>query len=452
MIGHDYKHLRQADRPVRRRLRHGHVLAVGMLAGASALLMGILPEQADAVRAGPAEIGAVTVEPLSLPPLTEAQTIPLEPTTEEEGDDWREITVRSGDSLARIFSREGLSASELHRIMALGKPVRRLRNLRPGDRIRLRGSNGAVAELVLEEDEARHLRVWREEESYRAERVSLPVERRIGHASGIIHDSLFLAGQQAGLSDTLIMELAQIFGWDIDFALDIREGDRFTVLYEELWLEGRKLRDGRIVAAEFVNRGHTYRAVRFRGPEGDDRFYTPEGRSLRKSFLRTPVEFSRISSRFSLGRRHPILNRIRAHKGVDYAAPRGTPVRATGDGKVEFRGTKGGYGRTIVLRHAGRYTTLYAHLNGYHRKVRKGARVKQGQIIGYVGSSGLATGPHLHYEFRVDGVHRNPLTVRLPAAQPLASTRLSAFQAQATPLLAQLEALDRVLVADRGTP
>jgi murein DD-endopeptidase MepM/ murein hydrolase activator NlpD len=245
----------------------------------------------------------------------------------------------------------------------------------------------------------------------------------------------------------MIMELAAIFGWDIDFALDIRRGDHFTVVYQEYYLEGKKVRDGDILAAEFTNQGKSYRAIRYVDADGNAGFYTPEGLSLRKAFLRTPVKFSRISSRFTLHRKHPILNRIRAHKGVDYAAPRGTPIRATGDGKVVFRGRKGGYGRTIVIQHGSKYSTLYGHMSRYNGKVKLGRRVRQGQVIGYVGSSGLATGPHLHYEFRIDGVHRNPLTVKLPVAEPIAKRYRDDFQKLATPLIAQLELLTRSLVA-----
>ena len=216
------------------------------------------------------------------------------------------------------------------------------------------------------------------------------------------------------------MELANIFGWDIDFALDIRAGDHFTVIYEERFLNGEKIGNGPILAAEFVNQGRSYKAIRYSDAGNRSDYYSPTGLSMRKAFLRTPVDFRRISSRFGK-RKHPILNRMRMHTGVDYAASRGTPIRAAGDGKVIHKGRKGGYGRTVIIQHGGRYSTLYAHMNSYRRGVYTGKRVKQGQIIGYVGSSGRATGPHLHYEFRVNGVHRNPLTVKLPSAKPINS-------------------------------
>ena len=236
------------------------------------------------------------------------------------------------------------------------------------------------------------------------------------------------------------MALAGIFGWDIDFALDIRQGDSFTVMYEELLLDGEKVGDGNIIAAEFINDDRTYRAYRYTDSKEKTEYYSPDGKSMRKPFMRTPVDLARISSRFNLRRKHPVLNKIRAHKGVDYAAATGTAIKATGDGKVVHRGRKGGYGNTIILRHGNTYTTLYAHMSKYARKTGVGSRVKQGQIIGYIGSTGLATGPHLHYEFRVNGVHRNPLKVKLPSAKPLPESEMGRFQTSIQPLIVQLDA------------
>jgi murein DD-endopeptidase MepM/ murein hydrolase activator NlpD len=243
------------------------------------------------------------------------------------------------------------------------------------------------------------------------------------------------------------MELANIFGWDIDFALDIRKGDRFTVLYEEMYVDGEDIGNGTILAAEFVNQGKRYHAVRYTDAGGKTDYYSLDGKSMRKAFLRTPVEFSRISSGFSLGRKHPILNKIRAHKGVDYAAATGTPIKVTGDGKIIFRGKKGGYGNTIIVQHGSKYSTLYAHMSKYRSGLTTGSRVKQGQIIGYIGSSGLATGPHLHYEFRVNDVHRDPLRVKLPGAEPLASKYREDFNKKAEALLAQLDLVRDVQLA-----
>jgi murein DD-endopeptidase MepM/ murein hydrolase activator NlpD len=272
-------------------------------------------------------------------------------------------------------------------------------------------------------------------------------ERRISNASGTINSSLFVAAQKAGLPDNLTMELANIFGWDIDFALDIREGDKFTILYEELYLDGEKVENGDILAAEFINSGKIFQAIRYTDQGGNTDYYSPDGKSMRKQFLRTPVEFSRISSGFSLGRKHPVLNRIRAHKGVDYAASTGTPIKATANGKIIHRGSKGGYGNAIIIQHGTQYSTLYAHMSRYKGGLRKGSRVKQGQIIGYVGSSGLATGPHLHYEFRVNGVHRDPLRVKLPGAPPLDKKYMADFKVKASNMIARLDRVRSVQVA-----
>ncbi|MCB1744589.1 MAG: peptidoglycan DD-metalloendopeptidase family protein, partial [Gammaproteobacteria bacterium] len=243
------------------------------------------------------------------------------------------------------------------------------------------------------------LNMRRTEKGFVGEIAVVPLTRRVKTASGQIENSLFLAGQHAGLSDRLLMELVEIFAWDIDFAQDVRTGDTFTLVYEELLKDGKPVKTDKILAAEYQSRGEVLRAVRYADPSGHAAYYTPDGYAMRKAFMRNPVEFSRISSRFNLNRRHPILHRLRAHKGVDYAAPSGTPIRAAGDGVVQFAGRKRGYGTTIVLQHGSKYTTLYAHMSKLAGGMREGKRVKQGKIIGYVGSTGLATGPHLHYEF-----------------------------------------------------
>ena len=241
------------------------------------------------------------------------------------------------------------------------------------------------------------------------------------------------------MSNNVIMELATIFGWDVDFALDIRQGDNFSLIYQEKYLQGKKVGDGDILVARFENHGNTYTAVRYEDKKGYSQYFTPKGLSMRKAFLRTPVDFTRISSRFNLSRKHPILHKIRAHKGVDYAASRGTPIKAAGDGKVIFSGRKGGYGRVLILQHGTRYTTLYAHLKAFRKGIRVGKRVKQGQVVAYVGSSGLASGPHLHYEFRVNGSHRDPLKVRLPHAKPIDKKRKEQFLHFAKVMVMRLE-------------
>ncbi|MDD5632697.1 MAG: peptidoglycan DD-metalloendopeptidase family protein, partial [Methylococcales bacterium] len=259
----------------------------------------------------------------------------------------------------------------------------------------------------------------------------------VASVQGIINSSLSLAGQKAGLSDDLILQLTNIFAWDIDFATNLHHGDQFTVVYEKP-MAGQNSSDSQIIAAEFVNQGRVLTALRYKDQEGHADYYSPDGRPMRKAFLSTPVDYIRISSGFDTHRKHPILNRIRAHKGIDYAAKTGTPVRSAGDGEITFCGRKGGYGQVMILKHGERYETLYAHLSEFKRGLESGDLVKQGEVIGYVGQTGLATGPHLHYEFHVDGVHRNPETLNVAQSLPLHSEKLADFRAQTRLTLNQL--------------
>ncbi len=363
---------------------------------------------------------------------------------QEEEAEWQTITVREGDNLALIFDRLDLDAGDLDQVMRLGKATEALKHLSPDQELRFRIEDGRFMELLHTIDHRQTLHVARAGDHFTAEIVIEELDVHPAHVTGIIDSSLFEAGQKAGLSDNLIMQLAEVFGYDIDFVLDLRQGDRFTVLYEELYKNGRKIKDGNILAAEFVNDGRVYRAVRYEEEDGRAAYYAPDGRGLRRAFLRTPVAFTRITSYFSRARMHPILHRMRAHQGVDYAAPKGTPVKATGDGRVIFAGWQGGYGNVIMLQHGGSYSTVYGHLNGYAHGVKTGASVRQGQTIGYVGQTGLATGPHLHYEFRVNGVHRDPLKATLPKSPPIASNHLADFQEKTRPLLAQLDEITAV--------
>ncbi|WP_456405136.1 OapA family protein [Thiolapillus sp.] len=355
---------------------------------------------------------------------------------------WVEHTVGKGETLASIFKQQNLSSTLLHKIVSCNPQAKNLARIHPGQKLRFAfNSVNALQQLILERSRVSSLQISATDEGFEAKEVSREVERRFATATGIIESSLFVDGQKAGLSDAQIMELAKIFGWDIDFALEIREGDQFHVIFEEQYIDGEKLRNGPILAAEFVNRGTTYKAIRYTDKAGDTAYYDTQGHAKRRAFIRTPVKFARISSRFTRKRWHPVLKRWRSHKGVDYAASRGTPVKATGNGKVVFRGKKGGYGNVIFLRHGGKYTTVYGHLSRFAKGIKNGKKVKQGQVIGYVGSTGLATGPHLHYEFRVNGVHRNPLTIKLPKSIRLAKKELQRFKKLTAPLVAQLDEL-----------
>ena len=356
--------------------------------------------------------------------------------------DWINVTVAPGDNLSLIFSRLRLSKSDLHTIVSQDGKNSRFRRLMPGQIIRFRVLDSELESLVLELDDLNSLWAERSGKSFSIRTETIEPEIRVAAATAKIRRSLFLDGQKVGLSDALIMRLTDIFGWDIDFALDIREHDHFSVIYEEVYKDNLLIKQGRILAAEFINQGKSLRAVLFTDEHGKSDYYSDQGQAMRKAFLRTPVNFTRISSRFNLKRKHPVLNTIRAHHGVDYAAPHGTPVRATADGKIRSVGTNGGYDRVVEIQHGETYRTLYAHLSRFARGVKRGAWVGQGKIIGYVGKSGLATGPHLHYEFRVNGSHRNPLTVDLPQARPIEKKYLAEFRKRSAPLLDQLARLN----------
>lgn len=361
---------------------------------------------------------------------------------------WLKEKVKKGDSISRIFSRMNLSAGLLHDILNSSDEAKRLARIKPGEMLKVKiDREGNFLGLILERNAIKSLNVQAREDGFSTRTVERGLETRIASNSGVITNSLYQSAQRTGLSDQLIMELANIFGWDIDFALEIRAGDQFSLIYEDEYLDGELYGNGAILAAEFVNQGNVFRAVRYEDENGNSNYYSPDGRSMRKAFLRAPVDFRRISSRFTKARWHPVLGKKRPHKGVDYAAATGTPIKAAGDGRVIFRGRKGGYGNTVIIQHGSQYTTLYGHMSSFKRSVQNGSRVKQGQTIGYVGKSGLATGPHLHYEFRVNGVHRNPLTVKIPAASPINARYKADFEKISKPLLAQLEIISSTQVA-----
>jgi len=351
----------------------------------------------------------------------------------------KEIKVKNGDSMSLVFQRAGLGASVVHKLAYQSEHGQAFSNILPGKFFQfLFHKDGSLYKVVYSLSELERYEATYDGSIFETDQIILTPEIYTNIRSGVIENSLFLDGSSAGLTDNQIMELANIFGWDIDFALEIRKGDRFSVLFEERYLNGEYLGTGRILAAEFVNRNKPIKAVRYEDQNGQASFYTPEGLSMRKAFLRTPLDVFRISSHFNLNRRHPVLNRIRAHKGTDYAAPTGTPVRAAGDGKITFAGVNGGYGNMLKITHRQNYETRYAHLNSFASGIRNGKWVTQGQIIGYVGSTGLATGPHLHYEFYKNGAVRNPVTVTLPNGSPIDSSELENFKLTTSPLLAQL--------------
>jgi murein DD-endopeptidase MepM/ murein hydrolase activator NlpD len=393
---------------------------------------------------------AIATEPLAvaLPPAPLAASVPAGSKADAV---WSERTVARGQTLASLFAAEGLPPALLHRILEASRHRDALVKIRPGQTFGFeRRADGSLSAFRFDPSDGERVVVHIDGTALREEVAQRELQRRVAMAAGRIEHSLFAAADDAGVSDATIMQLANVFGYDVDFAQDLRRGDEFALIYEQVYQEGERLRDGAILGAVFVNDGRRHVAIRFALGDGRFDYFDLDGRSLRKAFLRTPVEFSRISSRFSAGRMHPVLGRMRAHRGVDYAAPTGTPIRAAGDGKVVFRGWQGGYGNVVIVEHGGRYTTLYGHMSRFASDVKVGGRVRQGQTIGFVGMTGLATGPHLHYEFRVGGAHRDPLTVDLPKADPLGGRELARFRAASAPLLAQLElAASRDAVADR---
>jgi murein DD-endopeptidase MepM/ murein hydrolase activator NlpD len=349
-------------------------------------------------------------------------------------------TVRVGrnDTLDAIFRRLALDMADLAVIRQMPGVRPSLDNLKPGDAIELRHSGARIEEFTRQVSETQTLKIIRNAAGFTAQMNPHPVQTRIRSAVASIDSSLFQAAEAAGISDNIALKLAAVFAWDIDFVLDIREGDRFTAVYEQIYQDGKYLRDGELLAAEFVNNGRLYQAVRFVAEGARVGYYTPNGLPMRKAFLRAPVEFTRVSSRFNPHRLHPILNRIRGHMGTDYAAPTGTPVHAAGDGRVSFAGRRGGYGNAVVLAHGGSISTLYGHMSRFAKQTHVGGFFKQGDVIGYVGMTGLATGPHLHYEYLVNGVHKDPQTVHLQGAEPLPAATLPIFQQATAPLLAAL--------------
>jgi murein DD-endopeptidase MepM/ murein hydrolase activator NlpD len=350
-----------------------------------------------------------------------------------------DVTVADGDTLERIFRAQGLAPADLTALRADPALRRNLDRLRPGNLLRFTTEDGRLVGFERQLSLSETLLATRTAGGgFQSGTRIEPLERGMRSAGATITGSLFQSAKEAGISDTMALRIADIFRFDIDFVLDIRPGDSFSVVHEVLSRDGRVLGEGELLAVEFVNQGETYRAVRWVPEGGRPDYYTPEGKSLRKAFLRAPLEFTRVSSRFNLYRRHPILNRMRAHRGVDYAAPIGTPVKAAGGGRVAFVGIKGGYGKVVELTHPGGVRTVYGHLSTFARGLRPGQSISQGQLIGKVGMTGLATGPHLHYEFLLNGVHKDPQKVPLPKAEPVPASQKAAFDAHAGSLLARL--------------
>ena len=338
-----------------------------------------------------------------------------------------EVVVSRNDTMDQLFRRFELNLADLAKLRGLPELRSQMDRLRPGELLRFMHHGGELIGLERKLSDSETLKVTRAADGFNTDVLENPLEIRTRTATATISSSLFQAAADADLDERVAFDLSDIFQYDIDFVLDIQSGDRFTVVYEEVFQDGERLRTGKVLAAKFVNEGREYRAVRYVDSDGHAEYFSPDGKSLRKAFIRAPVQFSRISSRFNPSRRHPVLNTIRAHRGVDYAAPIGTPVRAAGDGRVRFVGRQGGYGNVIELQHGSGVVTVYGHLSRFATQIRKGQQVELGKVIGYVGKTGLATGPHLHYEYRIRGVHKNPQTVPLPDAEPISAGELDRF-------------------------
>ncbi|MCY0110000.1 peptidoglycan DD-metalloendopeptidase family protein [Pseudomonas monsensis] len=352
----------------------------------------------------------------------------------------REVVVSKGDTLSTLFEKVGLPAAAVHEVLASDKQAKQFSQLKHGQKLEFELTpEGQLASLHSKVSDVETISLTKNDKGYAFNRVTAKPTVRTAYVHGVINSSLSQSAARAGLSHSLTMDMASVFGYDVDFAQDIRQGDEFDVIYEQKVVNGKAVGTGPILSARFTNRGKTYTAVRYTNKQGNSSYYTADGNSMRKAFIRTPVDFARISSKFSMGRKHPILNKIRAHKGVDYAAPRGTPIKAAGDGKVLLAGRRGGYGNTVIIQHGNTYRTLYGHMQGFAKGVKTGGTVKQGQVIGYIGTTGLSTGPHLHYEFQVNGVHVDPLGQKLPMADPIAKSERARFLAQSQPLMARMD-------------
>jgi murein DD-endopeptidase MepM/ murein hydrolase activator NlpD len=383
---------------------------------------------------------------IEVPTPSEAISIESEPYPEVPTP-WKEVTVAPGDNLSAIFADTGLSPTELHQIMQLGQNVQVLEKIIPGRKLLFDiDSGGALNGLKYELSQVKSLLITKNDNLYSARNLTYNPSVFETFRSATItgnRPSLYESGKYSGLSDAILMELSYVFQWDISFALDLRQGDSYSLLYEENFLDGVKVRDGKILSAQFNNMGKSYSAVVYQSEDGDRNYFTPDGKSMRKAFIRDPVHFSRVSSSFNLKRLHPIHKRVMPHKGIDYVANRGTPIIASGDGKVSIARQNSSSGKYIVIQHGEQYTTKYLHLSKFARGIRVGKRIKQGQVIGYVGATGWATAPHLHYEFLLNGVHRNPRTVKLPKAKPISATERERFLIQTADYVERLYSMNR---------
>ncbi|MDV6340732.1 peptidoglycan DD-metalloendopeptidase family protein [Nitrosomonas sp. Is24] len=362
---------------------------------------------------------------------------------------WRQENIRRGDTIAAILNRLDVSNQDSTDFLQAARGSRAMRQLKPGQTVYAQTTaDGELLTLRYFFGNEELFLMEKTDDAFKMTEQSVELDTRVHMKSGEINSSLFAATDNAGIPNNIAMQLTEIFASEIDFYRDLRQGDRFTVVYETFANDnGKRAKTGRVLAAEFVNKGKSHQAIYFKAFNGADGYYTPAGESLRKAFLLSPLTFSRVSSGFTNARFHPILKEWRAHRGIDYAAPTGTPVKATASGIVAFSGSQKGYGNLVVLKHNGKYETAYGHLSRFASGMSKGKRISQGDVIGYVGSTGMATGPHLHYELRIDGVQRDPTNVVLPSAPPIAKRDLNTFQKETHALVARLNIMRNIHLA-----
>jgi murein DD-endopeptidase MepM/ murein hydrolase activator NlpD len=438
---HRQQAVRRSERVAQgpQRIRREH-WAIASLFGSAALAVALIAPGFAGASLQATEPSRISLA-LDVPPPSVSAFDPAALEEPQSTVEWQVVKVRNGQTLAAIAGNLGMSRQDLHRVLMHPGAREPLSRIRVGDEFAFQIEDGRLQAIRFDRDEGHRVVLRLSEENIAEDVQQRMIQRRVQLASGEITDSLYGAAERAGMSSAATLELAKAFGYDIDFAQDLRVGDQFHVVYEEIWRDGERLRQGDVLAATFVNQGKRYQVFRYEFADGRTEYYDAEGRPTKKSFLRMPIDFARISSRFSAARKHPVLGTTRAHKGVDYAAATGTPIMSAGEGKITYAGWKGGYGRTIIVDHGNGVTTLYAHMSRMGN-YKTGSRVRQGAVLGYVGASGLATGPHLHYEFRVAGVHRDPLKVTLPKPQPLPTGELARFRMQTQPMLAQLSLLE----------
>jgi murein DD-endopeptidase MepM/ murein hydrolase activator NlpD len=361
---------------------------------------------------------------------------------------WRSERIQRGDTIAELLRRLNVEDQVASEFLRKNKSAEGLRQLPVGKEVQAETDvNGALLALRYMGNDANQVIIEKNDKSFKARTSAALVEKRTQIRTGEIKTNLFAATDEAGLPDPAANQMSEIFGGDIDFHRDLRKGDKFTVIYEMNYINGEPSRTGRILSAEFINHGRAYRAAYFQTSEFTGDYYSPEGKSMRKAFLRSPIEFSRVSSGFSKSRFHPILNKWRSHKGVDYAAPIGTKVKVTSDGVVSFVGSQGGYGNVVMVTHQGRFTTVYGHLSRFASSLKKGQKLGQGQIVGYVGMTGMTSGPHLHYEFKLNGVQHDPLKVALPDGKPISEKQKTAFVEITRDLFGQLDTFRNTHIA-----